>query len=84
MLKKILSYINFFNEKKTVFPISEKFKARKKIKNVFVIISFFSFRETYLCFIHFKDFLNLHYKMKYEAKLRKFFSLNFQGLQHDI
>ena len=28
MLKKILSYINFLNQKKTVFPISEKFKTR--------------------------------------------------------
>ena len=26
MLKKILSYINFLNQKKTVFPISGKFK----------------------------------------------------------
>ena len=28
MLKKISSYINFLNKKKTVFPISEKFKTR--------------------------------------------------------
>ena len=28
MLKKISSYINFLNQKKTVFPISEKFKTR--------------------------------------------------------
>ena len=28
MLKKISSYINFLNQKKTVFPISEKFKRR--------------------------------------------------------
>ena len=45
---------------------------------------FFSFIETYVSFNHFKDLLNLHYKMKYEAKLRNFFSLNFQWLQHDI
>ena len=28
MLKKISSYINFLNQKKSVFPISEKFKTR--------------------------------------------------------
>ena len=28
MLKKISSYINFLNQKKIVFPISEKFKTR--------------------------------------------------------
>ena len=28
MLKKISSYINFLNQKKTVFPINEKFKTR--------------------------------------------------------
>ena len=28
MLKKISSYINFLNQKKTVFPISKKFKTR--------------------------------------------------------
>ena len=28
MLKKISSYINFLNQKKTVYPISEKFKTR--------------------------------------------------------
>ena len=45
---------------------------------------FFSFIETYVSFNHFKDLLNIHYKMKYEAKLRKNFSLSFQWLQHDI
>ena len=131
MLKKISSYINFLNQKKTVFPISEKFKTRtfpysenmvfhakeniilhqlfeskedrifhlQKVQNKnFPIIwtfpfvqnscfcnnFFFSFIETYVSFNHFKDLLNLHYKMKYEAKLRNFFSLNFQWLQHDI
>ena len=28
MVKNILSYVNFLNQKKTVFPIFEKFKAR--------------------------------------------------------
>ena len=28
--------------------------------------------ETYVSFKHFKDLLNFHYKMKYEAKLRNF------------
>ena len=47
---------------------------------------FFSFKETYVSINHFKDlqFKNLHNKMKYEAKLSNFFSLNFQWLQHDI
>ena len=50
MLKKISPYINFLNQKKTVFIISEKFKTRTfpyyelfflfKI-HVFIIISFF-------------------------------------------
>ena len=39
---------------------------------------FFSFIETYVSFNHFKD-LNLHYKMKYETKLRDFFLLIFNG-----
>ena len=124
MLKKI-SYINFLNQKKTIFPISENFKTipfpysenmvlhaeeniilhqlfeskenrishlRKVQKMSFPFVQnscscnnfFFSFIETYVSFNHFKDLLNLHYKMKYEAKLRNFFSLNFQWLQHDI
>ena len=132
-VKKYQENINFpssFYIKKTVFPISEKFKTRtfpcsenivfhakeniilhqlfeskgdciyylRKVQNKnFPIIwtfpfvqnscfcnnFFFSFIETYVSFNHFKD-LNLHYKMKYEAKLRNFFSLNFQWLQHDI
>ena len=45
---------------------------------------FFSFIETYVSFNNFKDLLNLHYKMKYQAKLKNFFSLNFQWLQYDI
>ena len=129
MLKKISSYINFLNQKKTVFLISKKFKTGtfpysenmvfhakeniilyqlfeskedrishlRKVQNKnFPIIRtfpfvqnlcfsnnfFFSFIETYVSFNYFKD-LNLHYKMKYEAKLRNFFSLNFQWLLHD-
>ena len=46
--------------------------------HIFKIISFFSFIETYVSFNHFKD-LNLHYKMKYETKLRDFFLLIFNG-----
>ena len=130
MLKKISSYINFLNQKKTIFPISKKFKTRtfpysenrvfhakenamlhqlfeskedcifhlrKVQKKIFPIIwtfpfmqnsrfcnnFIFSFIETYVSFNHFKD-LNLHYKMKYEAKLRNFLPLNFQWLRHDI
>ena len=45
---------------------------------------FFSFIEIYVSFNHFKDLVNLHYKMKYEDKFRNFFSLNFQWLQHDV
>ena len=124
MLKKISSYINFLNQKKTVFPISEKFKTRtfpysenmvfhakeniilhqlfeskedrishlQKVQNKnFLIIwtfpfvqnscfcnnFFFPLIETYVSFKHFKNLLNLQYKLKYEAKLRNFLSLNF-------
>ena len=114
MLKKISSYINLLNQKKTVFPISEKFKTRPfsysgsmvfhtkeniilpqlfeskedrishlQNKNFPIIWTLpfvqnwcfcnnltFSFIETYVSFHHMKDLLNLHYKMKYKAKLR--------------
>ena len=131
MPRKYQLSINFLDQKKTVFPISEKFKIKtfpysenmifhveeniilqqlfeskedrishlRKVQNVnFPIIwtfpfmqnlcfcynFFFAFTETYVSFNYFKDLLNLHYKMKYEAKLRNFFSLNFQWLEHDI
>ena len=123
--------INFLDKKKTVFPISEKFKTKTfpfsknmvfhaeeniilhrlfeskedriyhlwkvQNRNFPTIWTFpfvqnscfcnnfsFSFIATYVSFNHFKDLLNLHYKRKYEAKLRNFFSLNFQWWQHNI
>ena len=87
MLKKILSYINFLNQKKSVLLISKKFKTRtfpyhetsSFVQNsCFCNNFFFSFIETYVSFNQFKDLLNLHYKIKYEAKLRNF------EIQHDI
>ena len=68
MLKKLSSYINFSNQKKTVFPISENFKARFSPQyELFLLMQnscfcnnfFFSFKETHIYFNHFKN-LNLH------------------------
>ena len=64
------------------FPITRTFPFVKN--SCFCNNFFFSFIETYVSFKNFQDLLNLHYKMKYQAKLKNFFSLNFQWLQYDI